>query len=74
MAKYKITMRNGTIHKADEVEDQGRFLVFTKKGFFGEKESQVKMADVEKIEAPKKYAGRIIGSLAILALSGGTMM
>lgn len=74
MAKYKITMKNGDTYNAKEVEDQGTFLMLKESGFFGGKETQVKMNDVEKIEAPKKYAGRIIGSLAIIAISGGTMM
>ena len=74
MAKYKITMNDGTVHNAKEVEDQGTFLSFKESGLFSGKDTLVKMDDVAKIEAPKKYAGRIIGSLAIIALSGGTMM
>ena len=73
MAKYKITMKNGDTYTAKEVEDQGTFLMFKESGLFGGKETQIKMSDVLKIEAPKKYAGRIIGSLTILVLSGGTM-
>lgn len=73
MAKYKITMKSGEVHNAKEVEDQGTFLMFKESGMFSGKETLVKMNDVEKIEAPKKYAGRIIGSLAVIAISGGTM-
>ncbi len=73
MAKYKITMKNGDIHNAKEVEDQGTFLSFKESGLFSGKDTLVKMNDVDKIEAPKKYAGRILGSLTILILSGGAM-
>ena len=73
MANYKITMKNGDTYTAKEVEDQGTFLMLKESGIFGGKETQVKMNDVEKIEAPKKYAGRILGGLTVLVLSGGTM-
>jgi len=67
---YKLTMKDGSTHKADDVTEQGSFVVFTK----GKKEIRVPTSDISKVETTNKSrVGAVLGSLVIMAVTGGAM-